>query len=71
MGWLKRVFGHGKVRIEFTATDRDGTVRSGTAKTVYEGEFDEKEILRYFREEVEFEHDCTVTKAEITQHISY
>lgn len=72
MGWFKRVFGHGKVKIAFEGTDlKTGKHKTGTAKTEYEGEYDEEQVLYYFREAARFEYDVRVTKASVVDHITF
>lgn len=67
MGWVKRLFGHGKVLVEFELTDG----RTGTAKIPFEGSLDsmtEKEFCKYASGIAEVEHGYKISKMRILNY---
>jgi hypothetical protein len=71
MGWFKRLFGHGTVRVSFEGVDKDAKVVSGSAKVPYEGAYDESELLQHFKNVCLVEHNIIVTKATVVGRVEH
>lgn len=62
--WIKRLFGEGVVRVEFTATDG----RRGTANVPYIGEYDESEVIAIIKSRLLVDHGVAVRSVNIISH---
>jgi hypothetical protein len=66
--FIRRWFGQGRVRIEFSYLE--GTsIRTGSAKVPYEGLWDEKDCLDYVRNALIVEHGIYPIKMKVVGHI--
>jgi hypothetical protein len=67
-GFIRRLFGQGRVRIEFSYLE-GSSIRTGSARVPYQGGWDEKACLDYVRNELIVEHGIYPFKIEVVGHI--
>ena len=67
--WIRRLFGKGKVRVEFKGINRNGKIVSGDAKVPYVGAWDENDVIKHIKNEIMYQHGIVVTEAKIVSHI--
>jgi hypothetical protein len=66
--FIRRWFGQGRVRIEFSYIE-GSSIRTGSAKVPYQGQWDEQACLDYVRNELIIEHGIYPIKMQIVGHI--
>jgi hypothetical protein len=69
LDWIKRLFGRGRVLVEFEGIDRTGKVVSGDGKVPYIGRYTEQDVIAYFKQELLYQHGVSASRVQIIQHI--
>ena len=65
INWLKSLFGKGKVRVHFLASNG----QTGYAKIPYVGEYDEEELIRQFKKAALVEEGLKIVSVRVVARI--
>jgi hypothetical protein len=69
-GFIRRLFGHGKVRVEFVYS-KGGRVLKGHAVIPYEGSYDEDLVIKHATNYLIVEHQIAPLKIVVVGRMEY